>query len=74
MRRRATGNNSDLGSRSRAARQRVQDGRWRPKLMDACLTRQTKTRMRVENLVRIAVQISLSVAYGRGGKGVDSEI
>ena len=45
----------DLGSRSWEARHRVQNGWWRPVVIDACLVRRSKTKMRVENWVQRAV-------------------
>ena len=65
---RDAGANMYLGSRSRAARQRVQDGQWRPAEMDACLARRSKTGMRVKNQVRRVVNISIRVADGRGSQ------
>ena len=56
------------GGRSRAARKRVKDGRWRPAGTDTCLARRSKTRMSVENRVQRAVFISLRVAVRRGGR------
>ena len=42
------GANREMGSRSRAARQRVQDRRWKPAGMDACFVRRAKTGIRVK--------------------------
>ena len=70
---RAAGADRNLGSRLWVTRQRLQDGRWRPAGMDACLDRRSKTGMRVENKVRRAVQISLRVADGRGIRDMESE-
>ena len=49
LRRGAAREDRDLGRRSRAARQRIQDRRWRPAGMDVCLDSRSKTGMRVEN-------------------------
>ena len=70
---RVTGDDRDMGSRSRAARQRVQYRRWRPAGMDTCLARRSKTGIRVENWVQRAVQISLRVVDGRGGRYKEGE-
>ena len=67
------GEDKDLGSRSRAARQRVQYGQCRPAGMYACLVRRPKTGIRVENRVRRAVQISIRVADGRGSWDTEGE-
>ena len=67
-RRGAAGSDRDLGSRLREARHILQDRRWRPAGTDACLARNSKTGMRMENWVRRSVQISLGVAVGRGGR------
>ena len=40
---------------------------------DACLARQSKTGMRVENRVQRAVQLSQRVADGRGGRDTEGE-
>ena len=66
-RRGTAGDDKDLGSRLRAARQQVQDGRWIPMGMDICLVTRSKTGIRVENRVQRGVQISLRVADRRGG-------
>ena len=47
-----SGANRDLMNRLRAERQLVQGGRWRPAGTDACLDRQSKTRMSVLNRVQ----------------------
>ena len=59
--------------RLRAARQRVQDGRWRPAGMDTCLDRRSNTGMRVENRLQRAVQLSIRMADGRGGWDTEDE-
>ena len=59
--------------RLRAARQQVQDERWRPAGMVSFLSRRSKTGMRVESRVRRAVQISLRVADGRGVQDAEGE-
>ena len=69
----ATGADRDMGSRSRAARQRLYDRRWRPAGLGACLARRSKTGIRVENWVQRAVQISLRVVDGRGGRYKEGE-
>ena len=56
-----------------AERQKVQDGQWRPAVIDACLARQSKNGMRMENRVQRAVQLSQRVVDGRGGWDMDSE-
>ena len=71
--RRSEGVDRDLGGRSRASRQRLQDGQWRPTGIDACLARRSKTIIRVENRVQRAVQLSLRVADGMGGRYTEDE-
>ena len=67
------GVNRDLGSRSREAIQRVQDGRWRRSGMDASLARRSKTRTRMENWVQIAVQLGQRMLDGRGSRETEGE-
>ena len=69
----ATGDDRDMGSTSRAARQRLYDRRWRPAGMDTCLARRSKTGIRVGNWVQRAVQISLRVVHGMGGRYKEGE-
>ena len=69
----AAGANSDLGIRLRAAIQRVQDRQWRPAGTDTCLARCSKTRMRAEKWVQIAVHLSLPVVDKRGGQYTEGE-
>ena len=72
-RRRDAGDDRDMGSRLRAARQRVQKWWWRPAGMDTFLARRSKTGMRVENRVQRAVRLSLRVADGRGSQETEGE-
>ena len=51
----------------------MKDRWWRPEGMDAFLYRWSKTGLRVENWVRRAVQLSLRVADGRGGRDTVGE-
>ena len=69
----AAGAYRDLGSRLRSARQQVQDGRWRTMGVATCLTRRSKTGVRVENWLKIVVQLRQSVADGRGGQDTEGE-
>ena len=66
-RREAAGADRDLGSRSRAARQRAQRRWWRPVGVDPCPGGQVvQDRKRGENRVQRAVQLRLMVADGEG--------
>ena len=67
------GTNRDPGSRSRAARQRVQDGRWRPAGWKLVWPGGPRPKRGREIGCERAVQLSLRVEDERGGQYTKGE-
>ena len=60
------GADRDLGSTSRAARQKVQDGRWRPAGWKLLWSGGPRQKQGCKIVCKRAVQLRLRVAGGRG--------